>query len=92
MYNLKEIVDLIATNKVLLHYWKGIFYLQVAYIILSVHCHSCCLYKQYHRGVRGFLHVIIDILFYIVFYITNTMTKQTFLYHVRTYDVKKVPI
>ena len=33
-----------------------------------------------------------DILFYNMFYIIKTMKKQTLLYHVRTYDIKKVQI
>ena len=35
------------------------------FIFLSVHCHSCCFYIQYHRGrcKRDYLHASIDILF-----------------------------
>ena len=42
---------------------------------------------------RDYLHASIDILFYIMFFIINTMKKcWTLLYHVRICDTKKVPI
>ena len=42
---------------------------------------------------RDYLHASIDIWFYIMFYIINTMKKyQTLLHHVRTCDTKKAPI
>ena len=68
-----------------------ILFISCLYYLLA-HCHSCCFYKQYHGGMRDYLHANIDILLYIMFYIINMMKKQTLLYHFRTYDTKKVPI
>ena len=50
------------------------------------------LYTVSRRYKRDYLHASIDILFYIMFYIINTMKKQSLLYRIRTYDTKKVPI
>ena len=44
------------------------------------------------RYKGDYLHASLDILFNIIFYIINTMKKQTLLYHVRAYDTKKVLI
>ena len=51
------------------------------------------LYSVSWRQKRDYLHASIDILFEIMFHITNTMKKQqTLLYRLRTYDTTKVPI
>ena len=43
------------------------------------------------RYNRDYLHA--SILFYIMFYVINTMKKHpTLLYHVRTYNTERVPI
>ena len=43
---------------------------------LSVHCHSCYFYIQHHGGIRVIASMPIKILFYITFYIINTMKKH----------------
>ena len=51
------------------------------------------LYAASWRYKRDYLHASIDILFYIMFYIINTMKKhKTLLYHVRSYNTKEVLI
>ena len=54
----------ISANKILLHYWKSIFYIGYLYY-LSVHCHSCCFCIISWRYERDYLHVSIDILFFV---------------------------
>ena len=44
---------------------------------LSVHCHSSWFfYTVLKRYKRDYLHASIDILFYIMFYVVNTMKKH----------------
>ena len=94
VHNSKEIVNI-----------QGLFVLTVGlqkeYILfidclyyLSVHCYSCCfLYTVSWRYMKDYFHVSINILFYIMFYIINTMKKHwTLLCQIRTFDTKKVPI
>ena len=42
--------------------------------------------------MRDYLHANVNILFYIMFCIINTMKKQTILCHFPSSDTKKVPI
>ena len=60
--NLKEIVDHISTNKVLLYNWQSIFYLYY----LSVHCHSCYFYIQYYGGIRAIASMPVQIFCFIL--------------------------
>ena len=51
------------------------------------------LYTASWRYKRDYLHASINILFCIMFYIIDPMKKHlTHLYHVRSYNTKKVPI
>ena len=51
------------------------------------------LYAVSWRYKRNYLYASIDILFYIMFYIIDTMKKhETLSYHVCNYDKKKVHI
>ena len=100
MHNLKEIVNVqglfvlnVAYVDMNIYLTQTITKLLKEYILfigylyyLSGHCHSW-------RYNTDYLHAGIDILFYIMFYIINTMKKhETLLYHLLTYDTNKVPI
>ena len=83
MHNSKEIVDHISTNKVfyiitfLLEesiLFIYLFYLLVAYIIYQYI--DVFLYTVSWRYKTDCLHASIDILFYIMFYINNTLKKH----------------
>ena len=89
VHNLKEIVDHISTNKVLLYNQQSII---LFILFISSLPFLLFLYTVLWRYKRDCVHASIDILFYIMFYIINAMKKQTLLYHFRTQDTKKVPI
>ena len=59
-----------------------------------IHTYShILLYTASWRYRRDYLQASIDTLFYIMFYIINKMKKhKTLLFHVRSYNTKKVPI
>ena len=107
VHNLKEIVnytrivcfdrwlrryDHISTNKVLLYYWRVYFVYRLFILLITTFSFLLFLYTVSWRYKIDYLHASIDILFYIMFYIINTMKKyQVLLYHVRTQDTKMVP-
>ena len=76
MHNLKETVDHISTNKVLLYYWKSMFIPRFFTLFISTLSFLLFLYTVLWRYNRD---ASIGILLYIMLYIINTIKKQTLL-------------
>ena len=76
MHNLKETVDHISTNKVLLYYWKSMFIPRFFTLFISTLSFLLFLYTVLWRYNRD---ASIAILLYIMLYIINTIKKQTLL-------------
>ena len=71
--------------------WKSLYFTH--YLFLSTFSFLLFLYTTSWRYNKDFPYASIDIWFYIMFYIINTMKQDlTLLYYVRTYKTKKVPI
>ena len=67
--------DYISTNKVLLYYWKNIFYSKVLILYISTLSSLLFLFTVSSRYKSDYLHASIDILFFIMFWNIRILTR-----------------